>query len=98
MILKKIETGPVNMQHSVWNPRVRQAVNEGIRADTHQLDRRDQAHRMPVITPAYPSMCSTHNITASTMSVVKNEMLRGWIDSAYFCSIADPAISHADYG
>lgn len=35
------------------------------------------AHRMPVITPAYPSMCSTHNITASTMTIVKNEMLRG---------------------
>lgn len=32
---------------------------------------------MPVITPAYPSMCSTHNITSSTMSVIRNEMLRG---------------------
>lgn len=32
---------------------------------------------MPVITPAYPSMCSTHNITASTMSIIRNEMLRG---------------------
>ncbi|WWC57497.1 uncharacterized protein I303_100029 [Kwoniella dejecticola CBS 10117] len=61
VILKKIETGPSNMQHSVWNPK---------------LDRRDMAHRMPVITPAYPSMCSTHNITASTMSIIKKEMLR----------------------
>ncbi|ORX35170.1 putative polynucleotide adenylyltransferase [Kockovaella imperatae] len=61
VILKKIESGPSNMQHSVWNPK---------------LDRRDMAHRMPVITPAYPSMCSTHNITASTMSIIKNEMLR----------------------
>ena len=34
------------------------------------------AHRMPVITPAYPSMCSTHNITSSTMSIIKQEMLR----------------------
>ncbi|KAI9633303.1 putative polynucleotide adenylyltransferase [Dioszegia hungarica] len=61
VMLKKIDQGPQNMQHPVWNPR---------------LDRRDQAHRMPVITPAYPSMCSTHNITASTMSVVRDEMLR----------------------
>ena len=35
------------------------------------------AHRMPVITPAYPSMCSTHNITASTMSIIKSELHRG---------------------
>lgn len=34
-------------------------------------------HRMPVITPAYPSMCSTHNITQSTMTIIKKEMLRG---------------------
>lgn len=31
---------------------------------------------MPVITPAYPSMCSTHNITSSTMSIIRKEMLR----------------------
>ncbi|TYJ53782.1 hypothetical protein B9479_005542 [Cryptococcus floricola] len=61
VLLKKIDNGPPNMQHSVWNPK---------------LDRRDQAHRMPVITPAYPSMCSTHNITASTMSIIRKEMLR----------------------
>ncbi|WVN87609.1 uncharacterized protein L203_102792 [Cryptococcus depauperatus CBS 7841] len=61
VILKKIENGPPNMQHAVWNPK---------------LDRRDMAHRMPVITPAYPSMCSTHNITASTMSIISKEMLR----------------------
>ncbi|BEJ14520.1 hypothetical protein CspHIS471_0402870 [Cutaneotrichosporon sp. HIS471] len=61
VLLKRIESGPPNMTHTVWNPR---------------NDRRDMAHRMPVITPAYPSMCSTHNITASTMTVIKNEMLR----------------------
>lgn len=49
------------MQHPVWNPK---------------LERRDMNHRMPVITPAYPSMCSTHNITVSTMSIIRNEMLR----------------------
>ncbi|KAL1407225.1 polynucleotide adenylyltransferase [Vanrija albida] len=61
VLLKRIDPGPSNMTHAVWNPRT---------------DRRDMAHRMPVITPAYPSMCSTHNITASTMTIIKNEMLR----------------------
>ncbi|RSH78028.1 polynucleotide adenylyltransferase [Apiotrichum porosum] len=61
VLLKRIDAGPPNMTHHVWNPKT---------------DRRDMAHRMPVITPAYPSMCSTHNITASTMTIVKNEMLR----------------------
>ncbi|TXT12394.1 uncharacterized protein COLE_02804 [Cutaneotrichosporon oleaginosum] len=61
VLLKRMDPGPPNMTHTVWNPRT---------------DRRDMAHRMPVITPAYPSMCSTHNITASTMTVIKNEMLR----------------------
>lgn len=28
---------------------------------------------MPVITPAYPSMCSTHNVTSSTQSVTTDE-------------------------
>lgn len=79
VVLKKIETGPSNMQHSVWNPKVSNHT-KAWNPDTDlkfQLDRRDMAHRMPVITPAYPSMCSTHNITSSTMSVIKNEMLRG---------------------
>ncbi|WVN87612.1 uncharacterized protein L203_102795 [Cryptococcus depauperatus CBS 7841] len=61
VILKKIENGPAGMQHAVWNPRV---------------DRRNMQDRMPVITPAYPSMCTTYNITASTYSIIKKEMLR----------------------
>jgi poly(A) polymerase len=32
---------------------------------------------MPVITPAYPSMCSTFNITRSTMTVIQKELKRG---------------------
>lgn len=31
---------------------------------------------MPVITPAYPSMCSTHNITRSTQKIILNELRR----------------------
>lgn len=46
----------------VWNPRIAPS---------------DRAHRMPVITPAYPSMCSTHNVSKSTMDVMKEEFKRG---------------------
>ncbi|KAK6462975.1 Poly(A) polymerase central domain-containing protein [Scheffersomyces coipomensis] len=50
------------LQVRVWNPRL------------YSLDR---SHRMPVITPAYPSMCATHNITASTQKVILAEFKRG---------------------
>ena len=32
---------------------------------------------MPIITPSYPSMCATHNITYSTKEVIKRELIRG---------------------
>lgn len=32
---------------------------------------------MPIITPAYPSMCSTHNISMSTKAVILRELQRG---------------------
>ncbi|CAK7897047.1 poly(A) polymerase [[Candida] anglica] len=50
------------LQVRVWNPR---------------LYPHDRQHRMPVITPAYPSMCSTHNITSSTQSIIMSELERG---------------------
>lgn len=50
------------MSFRVWNPR---------------LYPTDRNHLMPIITPAYPSMCSTHNVTRSTMSVMKDEFSRG---------------------
>jgi poly(A) polymerase len=31
---------------------------------------------MPIITPAYPSMCATHNITMSTMKIIQRELKR----------------------
>lgn len=46
----------------VWNP----AIN-----------RSDKNHLMPIITPAFPSMCATHNITHSTQEVILNELNRG---------------------
>ena len=32
---------------------------------------------MPIITPAYPSMCATHNVTVSTKTVIVRELERG---------------------
>lgn len=50
------------LQVRVWNPK---------------LYPYDRQHRMPVITPAYPSMCATHNITSSTQKVIIGEFVRG---------------------
>jgi len=50
------------MQVRVWNPKLYPS---------------DRAHRMPIITPAYPSMCATHNVTASTQMIMKEEFKRG---------------------
>lgn len=50
------------LQVRVWNPRIYP---------------QDRQHRMPVITPAYPSMCATHNITQSTQRVILEEFKRG---------------------
>lgn len=45
----------------VWNPKIYP---------------QDKSHRMPVITPAYPCMCSTHNVTQSTQMVTTAEFGR----------------------
>ncbi|KAK4057582.1 polynucleotide adenylyltransferase [Microbotryomycetes sp. JL221] len=49
------------LQVRVWNPKLYPS---------------DRAHRMPIITPAYPSMCSTHNVTLSTQSIMTAELKR----------------------
>lgn len=46
----------------VWNPR---------------LYPTDRLHRMPIITPAYPSMCATHNVSQSTQMIMTQEFQRG---------------------
>lgn len=45
----------------VWNPKL------------YPGDRR---HLMPVITPAFPSMCATHNVGPSTLLVIQRELQR----------------------
>ncbi|KAJ5925934.1 hypothetical protein N7454_007444 [Penicillium verhagenii] len=46
----------------VWNPKIYHG---------------DRFHLMPIITPAYPSMCATHNISMSTKTVLLRELQRG---------------------
>ncbi|KAF9462051.1 poly-A polymerase [Collybia nuda] len=50
------------LQVRVWNPKLYPA---------------DRSHRMPIITPAYPAMCSTHNVTASTQMIMTEEFKKG---------------------
>ncbi|KAE8451181.1 hypothetical protein EG329_004345 [Mollisiaceae sp. DMI_Dod_QoI] len=52
----------LHMGIRIWNPKI------------YPPDRR---HIMPIITPAYPSMCTTHNVTHSTMTVIQRELQRG---------------------
>ncbi|CAO3594311.1 unnamed protein product [Absidia cylindrospora] len=49
------------LQVRVWNPKLYPA---------------DKSHRMPIITPAYPSMCATHNVTDSTRTIMMAEFKR----------------------
>ena len=55
-------TEDAQLGHKVWNPKIFP---------------RDRLHLMPVITPAYPSMCATHNVSLSTLSVMREEFARG---------------------
>lgn len=45
----------------VWNPKANMA---------------DRSHIMPIITPAYPSMCATHNVNRCTLTIIIQEMIR----------------------
>lgn len=49
------------LQVRVWNPKIYPG---------------DSRHLMPIITPAYPSMCATHNITKSTLTIITRELHR----------------------
>lgn len=52
-----------------------------------QLYKGDSYHLMPVITPAYPSMCATFNVTRSSMTVIYRELqLAAEITNNIMCS------------
>jgi poly(A) polymerase len=46
----------------VWNPK---------------LNIRDRQHLMPIVTPSYPSMNSTYNVSRSTLRIMTQEFERG---------------------
>ncbi|EKM79958.1 hypothetical protein AGABI1DRAFT_113202 [Agaricus bisporus var. burnettii JB137-S8] len=50
------------LQVRVWNPKLYPS---------------DRSHRMPIITPAYPAMCATHNVTESTQMIMTEEFKKG---------------------
>ncbi|KAI8328018.1 Poly(A) polymerase [Chlamydoabsidia padenii] len=59
VILKAIEEYSGNGDIHPWNPRI---------------NVKDREHKMPIITPSYPSMCATHNVTASSMKIIAGEL------------------------
>ncbi|KAI8085123.1 polymerase [Halteromyces radiatus] len=59
VLLKTVEEGSPLDKLKPWNPR---------------LSMNDREHKMPIITPSFPSMCASHNVTQSTMKIIIGEM------------------------
>lgn len=79
VLLRSISTGNPNLGFRLWNP----TMNMG-----------DRRHLMPIITPSYPSMNTTHNVSQSTLKVMKEEISRGnRIVNAIFDSATLPVAS-----
>ncbi|KAJ9154801.1 Poly(A) polymerase pla1 [Pleurostoma richardsiae] len=60
-VLLKTMSGDGPLSVRVWNPK---------------LYKGDQYHLMPIITPAYPQMCATFNVTKSSLAVIQRELDR----------------------
>lgn len=89
VVLKPIEDGPLGVR--VWNPKVGHHLSSFIELAhcSPQAYPGDRAHRMPIITPTYPSMNSTHNVSFSTQQVMQSEFDRGW---PFTCLLQPPTI------
>ena len=76
VLLKAIEDGPLNAR--VWNPKVDlpSDTRAAMWLSAPQIYTGDRYHLMPIITPAYPSMCATHNVSLSTKAIISREMER----------------------
>ncbi|KAK0711353.1 Poly(A) polymerase [Lasiosphaeris hirsuta] len=59
VLLKDIEYGSSVTRVAVWNPKIYPS---------------DRNHKMPIITPSYPSMCATHNVGRSSMTAIQQEL------------------------
>lgn len=42
-----------------------------------QTNPKDRTHLMPIITPVYPAMNTSYNVSDSALSVIKQELTRG---------------------
>jgi len=62
IMLNNITEGELGLGFKVWNPKVYH---------------KDRTHLMPIITPAYPAINSTYNVSESTLKLIKDEFSRG---------------------
>ncbi|KAI0068543.1 poly-A polymerase [Artomyces pyxidatus] len=69
------------LQVRVWNPKLYPG---------------DRSHRMPIITPAYPAMCATHNVTASTQMIMTEEFKKGSARSVTDVIVSNEFLEGAD--
>eukprot|EP01113_Clastostelium_recurvatum_P030799 TRINITY_DN3779_c0_g1_i5.p1 TRINITY_DN3779_c0_g1~~TRINITY_DN3779_c0_g1_i5.p1 ORF type:complete len:778 (-),score=207.32 TRINITY_DN3779_c0_g1_i5:190-2523(-) len=63
VLLNQISDGPSGPggPHKPWNPKI---------------NPKDRMHLMPIITPAFPAMNSTYNVSESTLRLMKEEFTR----------------------